>query len=372
MMVTARWKSEPEASGAQLSEDTRNPEDHIRSRPFPQCPVCGSDGEVFELGQTDVFFHATGEWDSKKCLNPACRTVWLDPMPLEEDIYKAYRDYLISQQVTTDSREQRTPGYYRAMQKGYWARNYGYGGPVNLKERMAGLVVHLHPGWKEALDINVFYLKNLNGGRLLEIGCGAGRQLALMRELGWQAEGVDADPVVVQKARDKGLKVSQGYIYDQEFPDATFDAVIINHVIEHIFELHRFLAEVNRVLKPGGHLVMVTPNLESLGSRMYKHFIISIMDTPRHLYVFTGGSLRLLGEKAGFSKVNVFSTIRHAGIVYMSHKAIEHTGNLQYDLMPGWPRRQDRLVAPAVTLLEAVVKKFRPYDGEELVFIGRK
>ena len=344
----------------------------IHSQPFPVCPVCGSAGSTFRQGLTDVFFNSPGKWDSKKCTNPGCRMVWLDPMPLEKDIHKAYDDYQISSQLTTDIREQHIPGFYRAMQKGYWAERYGYGRAENWQERLGGKAVKLHRGWKEALDVNVFYSRNLHGGRLLEIGCGAGRQLKLMQDLGWQVEGIDADLRVVELARKKGLKVSHGYVYDQQYADETFNTIILNHVIEHVFELDRFLPELYRILKKGGRLVMLTPNLESLGSRMYRNFVDSIMDTPRHLYVFTGDSLRLMGQNARFERIQVYSTIRHAGIVYMSHKAIAKTGTLQYDLVPGWPRRRDRVVAPLVTLLEAVVKKKRPFAGEELVFVGKK
>lgn len=340
----------------------------IRSRPCPRCPVCGGGGEVFARGLQDAFFHAPGEWDSKRCLNSDCRAVWLDPMPLEEDIHIAYRGYLISRQKFADSRD-RVSGLYRRVRRGYWANRYGYTDSVALTDRALGWIACLQPAWKGALDANVFYLDARTEGRLLEIGCGAGKQLELIEGLGWQAEGVDADPVVVAAARRKGLTVKQGYVYEQGYADNSFDAIILNHVIEHVYELDRFLAELHRILKPGGRLVVLTPNIESMGTKLYRHYLLSFMDTPRHLYMFTGDALRHLGRKAGFGAMRIFTTPRHAGYFYMSDKAIDRTG---YFMIPASPPLRDRIIAQLVFLYEAAVTRFRKLAGEELVFIAEK
>jgi SAM-dependent methyltransferase len=316
----------------------------------------------------DTWFHTPGEWDSRRCDNPGCRTIWLDPMPLEEDIHLAYRDYLISRQVTTDSRD-RVSGFYRHVRKGYLSGRYGYDESVAFTDRLLGWAAFLNPSWKGALDANVFFLEHRPGGRLLEIGCGAGKQLKQMQELGWQATGVDADPEVARMARAQGLDVAEGQIYDQDYPDGSFDAVLLNHVIEHVYDLKRFMPELHRVLRPGGRLVMLTPNIESLGGKIFRYQVESFLDTPRHLYLFTDDSLRLVAAEGGFDRMKVFTTSRHAGFIYMSDKTIERTG---YYMIPASPPLRDRLGAVLVGFTEAALNKVRPGLGEELVLIAEK
>src|SRR5208283_2932444 len=65
----------------------------IRSFPCPKCYLCGADGEPLYAGLRDRLFNAPGEWGLKRCPNSECGLVWLDPMPLEEDIGIAYESY---------------------------------------------------------------------------------------------------------------------------------------------------------------------------------------------------------------------------------------------------------------------------------------
>lgn len=69
----------------------------IRTRPYPNCYLCSTLGKPLYQGLKDCLFGAAGEWNLKKCPNPECGLVWLDPMPIEEDIHKAYQNYYTHQ-----------------------------------------------------------------------------------------------------------------------------------------------------------------------------------------------------------------------------------------------------------------------------------
>ena len=134
---------------------------------------------------------------------------------------------------------------------------------------------------------------------LLEIGSGGGKQLLMMKSLGWDVRGIDRDAQARRNAESKGLRVDLGVLEEQGYPDDCFDAVISNHVIEHVFEPLTLMREVHRILKPGGQMVFITPNIESLGQKIYRHADIMFMDSPRHLYVFTMPSLRSDERRVG-------------------------------------------------------------------------
>ncbi|HWQ93462.1 MAG TPA: hypothetical protein VN673_17460, partial [Clostridia bacterium] len=65
----------------------------MRTRLVPDCLLCGTQGEVLYSRMTDLFFPIPGQWSLRKCPNQTCRLVWLDPVPIEEDIGKAYQSY---------------------------------------------------------------------------------------------------------------------------------------------------------------------------------------------------------------------------------------------------------------------------------------
>ena len=96
--------------------------------------------------------------------------------------------------------------------------------------------------------------------KLLDIGCSTGaRTLDIAEKIGTQdITGIDAKDVnapfhVVKQNIDKGLP----------FPDGTFDVVIAHHIIEHVSDTDLLVSESYRVLKPGGYIMVGTPNLAS-------------------------------------------------------------------------------------------------------------
>jgi len=280
----------------------------IRARACPRCLLCGSEGRLVHLELHDRLFGAYGTWNLKKCARSECGLIWLDPMPLTEDIAKAYANYYTHappRPPTTEPTAGALRRSYRLMKNGYLAGKYGYElGPMTLASRAAGRLMWLVPHRRARLDSEVRRLHAVPGGRLLDIGCGTGEWLLWMRRLGWQVEGLDFDERAVKVANQLGLSVRLGSLEQQQFPDGTFDAVTMSHVIEHVPDPVHTLRECARILSPGGKLFLWTPNARSLGHRTFGRNWRGL-EPPRHLHIFSPRSVRALLSKADFANTSV-------------------------------------------------------------------
>lgn len=137
---------------------------------------------------------------------------------------------------------------------------------------------------------------------LLEIGCGPGYFLdAAKREGVARAVGVDRNPWAVEQARRIGCEAHQGSI-DTIRQDDKFDAVAMLDVIEHIPDPLPFLADIRTRLRPGGRLLIMTPNLRSLLARVSGRRWVSFK-IPEHIYYFTPTSLSDILKRSGFEVV---------------------------------------------------------------------
>ena len=148
-------------------------------------------------------------------------------------------------------------------------------------------------------------------GLALEIGCGGGDLLMQMKEIGWKTIGIDFDPGAVAASMQRGLDVREGDLVAQSFTDASFDVVLMNHVLEHLPEPLNTMREIKRILRPRGRLILVTPNFASWGS---KHFGKDWrgLEPPRHLHLFNQQSALLLANRAEFHLITVQVSVRSA------------------------------------------------------------
>jgi 2-polyprenyl-3-methyl-5-hydroxy-6-metoxy-1,4-benzoquinol methylase len=149
-------------------------------------------------------------------------------------------------------------------------------------------------------------------GKLLDVGCGTGAFLREARARGWEAVGTELSHDGAETARANGFEIAEGEIWEAEFPSGTFDVVTCWHVIEHVGSPRRLLEEIRRLLRPGGWLVLATPNLEDHFFR--SAYAIARGRRPRlyepnerelHLFVFSTHTLRRLVESVGFEEVTV-------------------------------------------------------------------
>ena len=151
-----------------------------------------------------------------------------------------------------------------------------------------------------------------NPGRVLDVGCAAGYFLQVMREAGWEAEGVDLSPEIVRYARERfGLQhVHTGTLEAVNLAATKYDLVTFWDVIEHVHDPLKLLRQAVGLVRDGGYIILETQNVESFLARLlgrrwhhFKHL--------EHLYHFSPTTIERLLHLAGLRVVAL--TPRHAG-----------------------------------------------------------
>jgi len=126
----------------------------------------------------------------------------------------------------------------------------------------------------------------LSDGKILDVGCGTGAFLHTMHTAGWQITGLEPDETARLKAQQLyNLHVQEaGALF--ELRSETFDAITLWHVLEHVHDLHEYVDQLKKLLKPNGRLFVAVPNYTSYDQRIYKAYWAGY-DVPRHLYHFS-------------------------------------------------------------------------------------
>jgi 2-polyprenyl-3-methyl-5-hydroxy-6-metoxy-1,4-benzoquinol methylase len=150
-------------------------------------------------------------------------------------------------------------------------------------------------------------LPGLKPGRVLDIGCGSGFYLAALREAGWDGEGIEPGETAAQFARKHcGLPVHNSNAEEAlaACRDGSFDLVTMWHVLEHLPDPAKALAEVRRILRPGGTLMLEVPNFSSIWSVLFRSRWAAL-EAPRHFFQFTPETLARTIRGAGLRVVRV-------------------------------------------------------------------
>jgi 2-polyprenyl-3-methyl-5-hydroxy-6-metoxy-1,4-benzoquinol methylase len=141
------------------------------------------------------------------------------------------------------------------------------------------------------------------GKALLEVGCHSGVLLDRFRGQGWSVSGVEPDGRAANFARSHyGLDVRASTLEDAGYDPATFDAVVMLHVIEHLDDPAGTVETIARVLRPRGFLVVETPVYDTLMYRVLGRRERSL-SCDGHIVFYTGRTLAALLERCGFEIV---------------------------------------------------------------------
>lgn len=140
-------------------------------------------------------------------------------------------------------------------------------------------------------------------GRLLDVGCGTGVLLEVAAGRSWETIGVEPSEWAAGVARRRGLDVISGRLEDAALEPGSFDAVVLADVIEHVVDPLRVARRIERLLAPGGVLLICTPDIGSVAARVLRRWWWSVL--PGHLVYFSRATLSRLLDDAGLVVVEL-------------------------------------------------------------------
>jgi 2-polyprenyl-3-methyl-5-hydroxy-6-metoxy-1,4-benzoquinol methylase len=218
------------------------------------CPLCGASARSP--------FLACGGFSFVRCA--ACAAVYQDPCPVFEDLRGRYGEGYFEYEHENES------NFFHLMELGLK--------DIDFEARAAAL-----PRPRTFLDI----------------GCATGMLIESMKRKGWTVQGVDICRESAEYGRrTRGVDIFPGTLPEARFPDNSFSVVHFSHLIEHVPDPRGLLAEVLRILTPGGFAVITTPNVDGLQARLFRAgWRSAIAD---HVVLFSRRTLGKLLDESGF------------------------------------------------------------------------
>ena len=245
-----------------------------------KCPLCQSPHHISLFAAKDRMFELPGIFSVVQCQK--CSTAFLFPMLSQKQVSPYYPS---KKYYAYDVQGKKS---FFAMLRTYLIRANTQSTPLNKILTMLLPQVPAIP-------------YPITGGKILDVGCGVGDTLMVLKELGWETFGIDIDEATVAIAKKRGVDHVRVGAYQTiaKYPDNFFDAIRLYHVIEHLDDPMRCLRLIRRKLKTGGQLIIGTPNVESVMARIFGTYWYNL-DVPRHLVLFSPKTLLDFAEKAGF------------------------------------------------------------------------
>jgi 2-polyprenyl-3-methyl-5-hydroxy-6-metoxy-1,4-benzoquinol methylase len=162
------------------------------------------------------------------------------------------------------------------------------------------------------------------GSSYMEIGCGYGFGLDFaLNTKGWKGVGIDPAPLAALGRDALGLPIELRYLRDDDEARGTMDVVMGSEVIEHVTSPKAFVRTLRAMLKPGGVMVLTTPNGNDIDPETPPGIIIPLLSPSLHLVIQNQRSLRTLLEQSGF---------QHVEVVIDSHSLVAFASDSPLDL----------------------------------------
>jgi len=146
--------------------------------------------------------------------------------------------------------------------------------------------------------------------KLLEVGCATGEFIKTCRQrFGWEVAGIEPNRQLSDALNREGYHVVPSKLEDAEIPAEQYDVVSLFNVLEHLWDSVYSLKRINRLLKPGGLVVLEIPDFDSPSRKRFGKYWF-LYHLPRHLSHFTKKSLTSLMNECGFEKVDILKQFR--------------------------------------------------------------
>lgn len=244
------------------------------------CPVCGSTQSKKLFSVKDwTFLCSDSTFFVKKC--SACGCGYLSPRPAEDEMSKFY-----------------PPEFYWSWE--------GVGESIEWNDIVEKRL--------SQIKAKAAWLNDMTPGSLLDVGSQKGEFIWYMKERGWEVEGVEMDSSVPNPAN---MPIRYGDFLTMDYQLEKYDAITLWAVLEHVYSPAKFIEKAVALLKPGGRLIVLVTNLNSIQSR-----VLCQDDYPRHLTFFTKSALITLLKNNGMQVCrcstgqDIFGGALNGGLVY--------------------------------------------------------
>lgn len=291
-----------------------------------RCCICDvDDAEPIAVGEDFEYRTSPDSFRAVRCRR--CGLVYLDPRPARSELARIY------------------PPEYHAFD--FSAERYGVVFQVRRRLEARRLLAACRELGPRA--------------RILDVGCGDGFHLRLLRDFGqpgWRLEGVEPGEAAAQAAWDSGLSVHRGFVQELDLPRASYDRAFLIQTIEHVDDPPAVLGAIRELLRPGGRLVVVTDNAESLDARLFQGRHWGGYHFPRHFNLFSAATLRLLAEKVGLEVEHLGTIVSPVNWVYSVRNVLVDHG------APAWAYERFSLESPVTLGAFTVVDTVRQAAGK--------
>lgn len=280
------------------------------------CDLCGGEDTQVLFTMTDRYLCAEGRFLLVRCKD--CGLVYINPRPAKSSIRIYYSLSQYDDPPNTLTRGVLLKRFKQLVRES----SPGYDQHVRGLRRLVGKLLGAFLG--DRIGIVVPFIPN---GRILDVGCNDGEMVGWMTQHGWETYGVEINPKASAVAAERGMKIFHGELMDAGYQADYFDAVTMNHVLEHVHSPSQILSEVYRVLKPGGMVFINVPNFGCFDAEIFREHWYGL-DPPRHLYDFTTSTLSDLLRKARFELVRWVPKLPHSLYAYRSIELWREARNL--------------------------------------------
>ena len=248
-----------------------------------ECPICNS--ERVSIYLKDVPIVTLYKIKSKKLYThymcADCNTLFIYPIPNTKEFDSVYNN----------------PEYYLS-----WERNLAR----NLQIRYGNDLK------KYKVFINKIPLNNRiidKPTRIIELGCALGNFLYWTMPHFTEVYGVEYSDYAIKHSINPNFRISKEFF--NKFPANFFDVICSWDVFEHVPNIEDYIKESNRILKPGGKIILTTPNSKSISFKLFKDKWIDIAP-PEHVLIYSKKSLEMLFRKYGFKNIKIQCSSRYS------------------------------------------------------------
>lgn len=268
----------------------------ILKRENVTCCVCSSTRSHVEGVGVDFEYHTSEDvHTTHRC--EGCGVVFLNPRPERSEFERIY------------------PSNYHAFD----FSSEGYGFVYRVRSRL------------EANRLLRYCKGAPSDARILDVGCGDGFHLDLLRrygDKGWRIEGMDVDRRAIELALRRGHSVRMSSIEESDLKPDSYDVIYSIQTIEHLGRPDLAFRNMQRALKPGGRLIVVTDNTESIDFSLFRDRHWGGYHFPRHWYLFNKRSLSELATRTGFQAVSIDTIVSPVNWVYsIRNYLVDHSAS---------------------------------------------